>query len=287
MQEIQGNPNGVTDSRFGSYGLDFGDVLTETAYLYKGIVLQWESHYFKLMASMRMLRIKIPASFSPEYLQDLIAETAYRTWGENMPEFATVYIRILRDREPDKPLSGMEPALFSTEARETGNFFRNGVYTREMHVYTEHRLPGNLLTGLGLPQHPVRAVAEVFAGDNQWDDAILLNERKRVLGSIRGNLWLQIDPATWKTPSYEEGSSRSVYREHFMNYLKGQPGISVEEGEVSPFELNDIRSLVVHEDPFRFHVVSRYKRKPYETEEVAHFLKLYCDFAREAIQAGS
>ncbi len=281
MQEIQGSPNGISETRFNAYGLDYGDVLTETVYLYRGTVLQWEPHYFKLMASMRMLRLKIPASFSPEFLEERITDTATRKWGSEMPEFGRVQIRVLRDRKTGDRLSGAEPALYRIEAMESADFFLRGLDTRETHVYTEHRLPGNLLTGLGLPQHPVFAIAEVFAEENGWDDAILLNERKRVLGSIRGNLWLQVDPNTWKTPAYEEGSGRSVYREHLMNYLKAQPGLSVVEGEVSPFELNDIQSLVVQHDPFRFHLVSRYKRKKYETDEVSQFLKLYCDFARE------
>jgi branched-chain amino acid aminotransferase len=286
MQEIQGSPHGISEASFRTYGLDFGDVLTETVYLYKGALLQWEPHYFKLMASMRMLRLKIPATFSPEYLQEQITDTANRKWGGDMPNFARVQIRVLRDRVPGKRLSGLESARYGFEAMESGEFFHKGLDTRETHVYTEHRLPGNLLTGLGLPQHAVYAIAEVFADENNWDDAILLNERKRVLGSIRGNLWLQVDPYTWKTPAYEEGCTRSVFREHFMNYLKGQPGLTVQEGEVSPFELNDIISLVVQEDPYRFHLVSQYKRKKYDTDETSQLLERYFDFAREEIRKG-
>ena len=32
----------------------------------------WESHYFKMMASMRILRMEIPMSFTMEYLEEQI-----------------------------------------------------------------------------------------------------------------------------------------------------------------------------------------------------------------------
>ena len=42
-------------------GLAYGDALFETIKTLNGKILFWEDHYFRLMASMRILRMEIPS----------------------------------------------------------------------------------------------------------------------------------------------------------------------------------------------------------------------------------
>src|SRR5690554_6991891 len=56
-------------------GLHYGDALFETLLVVKGTVLFWEDHYFRLMASMRILRMEIPMNFTMEYLKSEIDKT--------------------------------------------------------------------------------------------------------------------------------------------------------------------------------------------------------------------
>ena len=53
----------------------YGDSVFETIKVINGKVVFWEEHYFRLMASMRMLRMKIPMNFTLEFLQDEILKT--------------------------------------------------------------------------------------------------------------------------------------------------------------------------------------------------------------------
>ena len=55
-------------------GLAYGDALFETIKTLNGKILFWEDHYFRLMASMRILRIEIPMTFTPEFLESQILE---------------------------------------------------------------------------------------------------------------------------------------------------------------------------------------------------------------------
>ena len=52
--------------------LKYGDSVFETIKLVNGKLIFWEAHYFRLMASMRMLRMKIPMSFTLEFLENEI-----------------------------------------------------------------------------------------------------------------------------------------------------------------------------------------------------------------------
>ena len=56
-------------------GYAYGDSLFETIKVSHSKLFFWEDHYFRLMASMRMLRMKIPMEFTLEFLQKEILKT--------------------------------------------------------------------------------------------------------------------------------------------------------------------------------------------------------------------
>ena len=76
MSKIYFNGNIVPeDSKYlnqGNRGLRYGDALFETMRASNGVIFFWEDHYLRLMASMRMLRMEIPMSFTLETLDDAI-----------------------------------------------------------------------------------------------------------------------------------------------------------------------------------------------------------------------
>ena len=50
-------------------GLQYGDAVFETLKVVSNRINFWEDHYFRLMASMRILRMEIPMTFSMEFLE--------------------------------------------------------------------------------------------------------------------------------------------------------------------------------------------------------------------------
>ena len=57
-------------------GYAYGDALFETIKTSGGKILFWEDHYFRLMASMRIMRMEIPMNFTMEFLEADCAEAA-------------------------------------------------------------------------------------------------------------------------------------------------------------------------------------------------------------------
>ena len=53
-------------------GFLYGDAVFETLKICNGKILFWEDHYFRLMASMRILRMEIPMNFTLEYLENQV-----------------------------------------------------------------------------------------------------------------------------------------------------------------------------------------------------------------------
>ena len=54
-------------------GFAYGDAVFETIKV-NSKPLFWEAHYFRLMASMRILRMEIPMHFTPEFLESQIMD---------------------------------------------------------------------------------------------------------------------------------------------------------------------------------------------------------------------
>ena len=55
-------------------GYAYGDSVFETIRVINGKAMFWEDHYFRLMASMRIMRMEIPHEFSPEFLEEQIID---------------------------------------------------------------------------------------------------------------------------------------------------------------------------------------------------------------------
>src|SRR5690606_21491632 len=54
---------------FKNRGFTYGDAVFETIRVINGKIIFWEDHYFRLMASVRIMRMEIPQKFSPEFLE--------------------------------------------------------------------------------------------------------------------------------------------------------------------------------------------------------------------------
>ena len=67
----------------------YGDAIFETIKVVNGKVVFLEDHYFRLMASMRMLRMKIPMEFTLEFLQEEINKVV-----KELSEVSTHRIRL-------------------------------------------------------------------------------------------------------------------------------------------------------------------------------------------------
>ena len=66
-------------------GYTYGDGLFETIRVVNSKIMFWEAHYFRLMSSMRIMRMEIPSNFSPENLEKLILELIQANNLESKP----------------------------------------------------------------------------------------------------------------------------------------------------------------------------------------------------------
>ena len=75
-------------------GYKYGDGLFETLKVVNGTIFFWEDHYFRLMASMCIMRMEIPMSFTMEFLEAEILKTV----DSQQLSKATARVRLNLDR---------------------------------------------------------------------------------------------------------------------------------------------------------------------------------------------
>src|SRR5690606_26583710 len=91
------NINGeiLSDSSFeiANRGFLFGDGVFETMKIVRGKILFYEDHYFRLMSAMRIVRMEIPMSFTPEFIEQQILNLAI---SNNISDGARVRLTVFR-----------------------------------------------------------------------------------------------------------------------------------------------------------------------------------------------
>src|SRR4030042_3469603 len=70
---------------------NYGDALFETLKIADSKIYFLEDHYFRLMASMRMLRMEIPLNFTMEFFESELQKTAEQNNLENARVRLTVF----------------------------------------------------------------------------------------------------------------------------------------------------------------------------------------------------
>ena len=169
----------------------YGDSVFETIKVINGKLVFWEEHYFRLMASMRMLRMKIPMNFTLEFLQDEILKTVLVNTKNN----SRVRLCITRKdggfytpttNEIDYLIESRE-ITFTTKDNYKVDLFK------DFYLYSGH------LSTIKTNNKLIHTLASIFAKENDLDNCILLNERKGIVEVTNATLFL-IKGNTIKTP---------------------------------------------------------------------------------------
>lgn len=229
----------------------YGDGLFETMRVRQGHILFWESHYFRLMSSMRILRMDIPDTWSPEALQqDILACCSDH-------EHARVRLTVWREGSLGYTPDGNH-ITWSVISSPLNDDYPESVSTWTADLFQEHRKPKQLLSNLKATSSALYVLASQFAKDQHVDEALILNDDKKVIESCRGNLFiLKGDKLT--TAPLVDGPLRGVMREQIIN-LAPSIGLTVEEESVSPFALQQADELWLSNAIHGVVAISRFRR---------------------------
>jgi branched-chain amino acid aminotransferase len=206
-------------------GYKFGDALFETLKVVHNNILFWEDHYFRLMASMRILRMEIPMSFTMEFLESEILKTI----EANPLASSSVRVRLNIDRGAGGKYLPEGKAINYSIVTEKLN---DDLYALSDHLdytvdlFKDHFVAPGLLSTLKTNNKIINVLGSIYAQENGLDNCLLLNTNKQVVETLNGNLFL-INGTTIKTPPLVDGCLKGIMRKQVMELIKDTDGYDI------------------------------------------------------------
>ncbi len=241
-------------------GYKYGDALFETLKVVHGKILFWEDHYFRLMASMRILRMEIPMNFTMEFLENEII----RTINANELINASARIRLNIHRvDGGKYLPQSNSIAYNILAeplRSDFYFINNNPFTIEL--FKDFFVAPGLLSTLKTNNKIINVLGSIFAKENGFDNCLLLNTNKNIVEALNGNLFL-INGNVIKTPPLEDGCLKGIMRKQLIEIIQTMEEFEMVETSVSPFELQKADELFLTNVIVGIQPVSSYRKKEY------------------------
>ena len=236
----------------------YGDSVFETIKVVHGKLVFWEEHYFRLMASMRMLRMKIPMNFTLEFLEEQILKTV--SVNENNKNTRTRLSVTRKDggfytpntNEIDYLIESQE-IEYSTKASYKVDLFK------DFYMYSGH------LSTVKTNNKLIHTLASIYAKENELDNCILLNERKGVVEVTNASLFL-IKGTLIKTPPLTEGCLKGIAREKVISVITSSNNYTLEEAIISPFEIQKADEVFITNSIIGIQPITNYRKKEFSTD---------------------
>jgi branched-chain amino acid aminotransferase len=247
----------------------YGDGVFETLKIVDNTILFFEDHYFRLMASMRIVRMEIPMSFTLEFLESQILSLVNQLAIENS---ARVRITVYRNEggyyAPNQNsvsyVVQAAPLSDKTYTIEKSNF--------EVDLYKDFAVTKQLLSTLKTTNKMVHVTASIFAKENQLESCLLINDSKNVIEAISGNLFMLMGN-TLITPPTSEGCLNGIMRKQIITLAKQFETIDFVEREISPFDIQKADELFITNVIQGIQPITKYRKKEFEIKLALQLLE--------------
>jgi branched-chain amino acid aminotransferase len=235
----------------------YGDAVFETVKIVNSKILFLEDHYFRLMSSMRVVRMEIPMDFTMEYFEEqllsLVSDndfsnssrariTVFRNdGGYYLPQTNTVSFLI--------HVVGVDNALYSFAEKEY-----------EVDLFKDFYVTKQLLSSIKTTNRMLNITASIFADENGLDNCLLLNDSKNIVEAIQGNIFMLMGNRLI-TPPVSEGCLNGVMRKQVLEIAKKIEYLEIVEEVISPFDLQKADELFITNVIKGIQPITKYRKK--------------------------
>lgn len=236
-------------------GFLYADAVFETLKILDGKVLFLEDHYFRLMASMRILRMEIPLEFTLEYLESEILKTINALNLNN----ARVRLTVFRNGE-GRYQPEQRTVSFVIVAESTGAVYVKTVGKYEVELFKDFHVSKHLLSTLKTTSCLINITASIFAQENDYENCLLINDEKNVIEAINGNIFVIKDNVI-STPPIADGCKNGIIRKKLIEIINKTENLTFEERSISPFELQKADEIFITNIAVGIQSVTQYRKK--------------------------
>jgi branched-chain amino acid aminotransferase len=243
-------------------GFLYGDAVFETVKIVNEKILFLEDHYFRLMSSMRVIRMEIPMNFTLEYLEEQILSLVK---NNEISSSARARITVCRnDGGYYLPQNNTVSFLIKASVLENKEYSLNG-QEYEVDLYKDFYVTKQLLSSIKTTNRLINVTGSIYAHENGLDNCVLLNDSKNVVEALQGNIFM-LKGNKLITPPVSEGCLNGVMRKQILGLAKKIEGIEVAEEIISPFDLQKADELFVTNVIKGIQPITKYRKKEFSIE---------------------
>jgi branched-chain amino acid aminotransferase len=250
-------------------GFLYGDSIFETLRVLDGKILFLEDHYFRLMASLRIVRMEIPMNFTMEYMEEQVLLLT-----DAMPTAPAFRVRLSFFRKPGGfylPVDNNVEFIITAAPLDMPLFaVADGNY--EVDLFRDFYVTKQLLSSLKSTNRMVHITGSIFADENGLDNCLLLNDEKNVVEALQGNLFM-LTGNKLVTPPVADGCLNGIMRKQVLAIARKIEGLEVEEISISPFDLQKADELFITNVIIGIRPITKYRKKEYVTVMATEILK--------------
>jgi branched-chain amino acid aminotransferase len=239
-------------------GFKYGDAIFETIKVSNKKVIFWEDHYFRLMASMRMLRMKIPMQFTLEFLeQEILKTVALQDRASSFRVRLNVY---RKDGGLYTPKTNQIDYLIDVKA----NTYQTKK-TYSVDVFKDFYSYSGLLSTVKTNNRMINTLASIYAKENDLDNCVLINEKKGVVEVANANIFI-LKGTIIKTPALTEGCIKGIVRTKVIEIIAKNKEYTLEETNISPFEIQKADEVFITNAIMGVQAITNYKKKSFTSD---------------------
>jgi branched-chain amino acid aminotransferase len=248
----------------------YGDAVFDTLKYKDGDIPFLEDHYFRIMSSTRMLRMKIPMNFNLDYYKDEILKTIRAN------KFKDARIRVTIFRK--------DGGLYSPENNnidfliEVNKLSLNDPTPYKIELFKDFPVQSGLLSTIKSNNRLINVLASIFASEFNFQNCILINENKNIVEAINANIFI-IKGFNIYTPALEEGCINGIVRKKIIEMIEGQNVYKIHQTSISPFELLKCDEIFLTNSIADVQSVSSFRKKEYGNKQTAELIKLFKKFS--------
>jgi branched-chain amino acid aminotransferase len=245
----------------------YGDGVFETLKIINNKILFLEDHYFRLMASMRVVRMEIPMNFTMEYFEEQVLKLVQE---KELSTSARARITVFR-KDGGLYLPKTNEISFLIHATQLDNtLYVLNTASYEVDLYKDFYVTKQLLSSIKTTNKMINVTGSIFAHENGLENCILLNDTKNVVEALQGNLFM-VTGKKLITPPVSEGCLNGIMRKQILALAKKVADIEVSEEIISPFDLQKADELFLTNVITGIQPISKYRKKEFKSD-VAHLL---------------
>ena len=247
----------------------YGDGVFETLKIVNNKILFLEDHYFRLMASMRIVRMQIPASFTMEFLENEILTLVNKL---EIKDSARIRFTVFRnDGGFYLPKTRTVSYIIQASPLENKEYqFSNESY--EVDLYKDFFISKQLLSTIKTTNKMIHITGSIFADENSFQNCLLLNNEKNIVEALNGNLFMLLQNKLI-TPPISEGCLNGIMRKQIIQIAKKIEDLEVIEEIISPFDLQKADELFITNVISGIQSVTKYRKKEYKNDVAKELLE--------------